>query len=89
VTRHLARARAQSGQAVTEAILLLVLLFGFTYMIATQFRNQEFVRQMVSGPWQNLAGVLQNGVWAPVNVGAAMHPNAHSRHITIEGDRPQ
>jgi hypothetical protein len=76
----------QGGQMITEAVLILVLLMGITLMVANYFKSEEVLRQMITGPWQNLAGMLQNGVWAPPQTGALVHPNAHGRHIVIEGE---
>ena len=78
--------RGQAGQGVTEAILILVLLMGFTFLVGNYFKNQQVFRQLITGPWQHLAGMLQNGVWAPAATGAAFHPNSHGRHIVITGE---
>jgi hypothetical protein len=79
----------QSGQAITEAILILVLLLGFTFTVANYFKGQELLKQLVTGPFASLAGVFQNGVWAPPDKGAASHPTNHSRHIGVEGEPVQ
>lgn len=76
----------QGGQQVTEAVLIMVLFMAFTLMVAQFFREKEVLKQLVSGPWVNLAGMLQNGVWQPINKGAISHPNSHSRHISIQGE---
>lgn len=80
------RLRNQGGQMITEAVLIIVLLMGFTFMIANYFKNEEVMRQLITGPWQHLAGMLQNGVWAPPAAGAAIHPNGHVRHMVITGE---
>lgn len=76
----------QSGQMIVEAVLIIVMLMAFTMMVANYFKKNELLKQLISGPWQNLAGMLQNGVWAPPAVGAVIHPNAHTRHIVITGE---
>lgn len=78
--------RSQGGQMITEAILILVLLVSITFMVANFFKNQEVMKKLISGPWANLAGMIQNGVWAPVGPGSAVHPNSHNRHIAIQGE---
>jgi hypothetical protein len=78
--------RSQGGQMITEAILLLVALMAVTFAVANYFKNEEVLRQIITGPWQNIAGMLQNGVWAPPAVGALAHPNGHGRHIVITGE---
>lgn len=78
--------RSQSGQAITEAVLILVVLFGFTLLVSNYFRNEEVLKKLITGPFSNLAGMLQNGVWAPRDKGANQHPTAHYRHIVITGE---
>jgi hypothetical protein len=79
----------QRGQLIMEAVLIIVVLFGITFLVGRYFRSEEVLRQLVTGPWQNLAGMLQNGVWAPAGEGGRVHPNAHGRHLVIEGERVQ
>lgn len=74
------------GQQVTEAILIMVVLLAFTGMVGAYFRKNEVLRQLITAPWVNLAGMLQNGVWLPADRGTASHPSGHSRHITIQGE---
>ena len=81
--------RNQAGQQVVEAVLIMVLFMGFTLSVASFFRNSEVLKQLISGPWVNLAGMLQNGVWQPAQRGALSHPNGHSRHISIQGESPR
>ncbi len=78
--------RGQSGQQVTEAVLIMVVFIAMTLAVAQFFRGKEVLKQLISGPWVNLAGMLQNGVWQPIQRGAVSHPNGHSRHISIQGE---
>ncbi|HMN68264.1 MAG TPA: hypothetical protein PKC28_06960 [Bdellovibrionales bacterium] len=78
--------RAQGGQMITEAILIMVMTLGFTMLVANFFKSEEMFRKLLTGPWASLSGMLQNGVWAPAGTGAAAHPNSHGRHIAIEGE---
>jgi len=76
----------QRGQAIIESVLIITILFGFTFMAAQYFKNEDFLRRLITGPFVNLSGLLQNGIWAPPAVGAASHPSKHYRHIVITGD---
>ena len=80
------RIASQRGQMMTEAVLILVVLMASTFLVARFFRDKEVLKQLISGPWVSLAGVLQNGVWLPRDKGTVSHPNGHTRHITIQGD---
>lgn len=79
-------ANNQKGQLIVEAVLIIVMLMGITFTVASYFRNNEVIRQLISGPWANLSGMLQNGIWSPAPKGAIAHPNGDARHITIEGE---
>ncbi|MCC7404017.1 MAG: hypothetical protein IT288_06410 [Bdellovibrionales bacterium] len=75
----------QTGQMVVEMLLLLTVLFGVTLAISSYFRKEEIFVQLISGPWQNLSGMIQNGVWAPPAASMHNHPNHHSRHVSLKG----
>ncbi len=81
------RTLGQGGQMITEAVLILVILMMVTFSVAAYFKNNEVVKTLVSGPWQNLAGMLQNGVWGPPNKTSIVHPNSDGRHITKDGEK--
>lgn len=81
--------RNQKGQLIIEAILIIVALFAVTFLVGTYFRDHDFVKKLIQGPWKNLAGLIQNGVWQPLEQSAASHPNGHGRHIVITGEPAQ
>lgn len=76
------------GQMAVEMVLILSMLFIFVTIVSTQFRSQELVKNIVSGPWKVLSGMLQNGVWATPEDSMIQHPNAYNRHLTYEGEKP-
>jgi len=76
----------QGGQLILEAVLIIVMLTAITGITIQYFKKNELLKSMISGPWQNLAGMLQNGVWAPPATGAAIHPNSHNRGVVITGE---
>ena len=81
IKRHL----NQSGQMLVEMLLLMTVLFGLTFAISAYFKNDEVFSKLISGPWQNLSGMIQNGVWAPPATAMKNHPNHHSRHVSVKG----
>lgn len=84
--RALPNLKSQRGQGITEAILIIVMLVGFTFATANYFKDQEVLKQIITGPWKTLSGMLQNGVWATPEAGAISHPNGHHRHVVIDGE---
>ena len=77
------------GQAVTESILIIVLLMGFTMIVANYIKKEEVFKRLITGPFVFLAGMMQNGVWQSASIGAASHPANHNRHVVITGDKVQ
>lgn len=86
MSRHL---RSQRGQGITEAILILVMMMGFTLFVARYLKNEEVFKKLVQAPFQHLSGMLQNGIWAPPKVSSINHPNSHDRHLTVQGESPR
>ncbi len=78
--------QGQSGQAVTEAILIIITFLGVTFAVTNYFREQEVLRSLISTPWQSLAGMIQNGSWGAPSRTNILHPNSHDRHISIRGE---
>lgn len=76
----------QRGQAVIEAVLIMVLLVGLATAVGSGLRNMDFFVNLVERPWQNLSGLIQNGVWEPPQASMSVHPNANNRHISLLGD---
>jgi hypothetical protein len=79
--------KSESGQFITEAVLILVTLMAISALVANHFKQNEVFKKLIKGPWVQLSGVLQNGVWASPEDGGVSHPNATIRHIVIQGDK--
>lgn len=79
----------QGGQMIIEAVLIMTMLMGFAYIVTSSFRSNETVAKLVSGPWTSLAGVIQNGTWAPAEQNMKSHPSDMDRRISLEGDVPR
>lgn len=73
------RLRNEKGQMIIEMVLMMTVLLGAATFISSQFRETNFIAQLVSGPWKNLAGMIQNGVWAPPSEGMTKHPTYSNR----------
>ena len=81
--------KEQSGQMIVESVLIMTMLVGFAYLITSSLRGNEVVSRLVSGPWTNLAGIIQNGAWAPPQASMARHPSDFNNKISLKGDPPQ
>jgi hypothetical protein len=78
--------RSQSGQLIVEAVLIIAVFLSITMMTVKMFKDNEVVKNLIHGPWQSMAGILQNGVWGPPSRTNASHPTGHFRHIIVEGE---
>lgn len=74
------------GQMVIETILLSIVLLGITLFLVQFFKREELIKKIISGPWDHLSGMIQNGVWASHADSMNFHPNSHYRHISLKGD---
>lgn len=78
----------QSGQMTVEAVLIVTLLLSITMAVSQKLQNEGYLAKLVNGPWTYLAGMMENGIWAPPEAGRGSHPNHILRHGSPEGDRP-
>lgn len=76
--------KSNSGQMTVEMILIMVILVSLTLFVSNKFKEDELLAAVVSKPWLVLAGMLQNGVWQPVEQSNAMHPNNFVRHASLK-----
>ena len=72
------------GQTMVEGILLLVVFITIALTVSNQFKDNQFLAQIVSGPWDRLDGMIQNGVWQEAEAGRANHPNLNKRHVSSD-----
>jgi hypothetical protein len=78
----------QRGQFVVEGILLMIVFMGIVAMLASFFKSNEVLKNLVKAPWTNLAGMLQNSEWMPPDKGQVFHPGRAPRHVSIDGVKP-
>jgi len=81
--------RNQKGQAITEAVLMMVVFLAGTFLVANAFKENELIAGLVKKPWQSIAGMLQNGVWEDPSAGGSKHPSTYMRHVSLQGDKPR
>lgn len=78
----------QKGQAITEAVLIMVVFLGVTFLVANYFKDEEIVAGLIKKPWQSISGMIQNGVWEEPTAGGPKHPSTYMRHVSLEGEAP-
>jgi hypothetical protein len=78
--------RNERGQMMVEAILFLTLFFVAATITADYFKDEKLIQKVVAGPWQHIAGMMENGVWEPPNDSKTKHPNLINRHGSPIGE---
>lgn len=73
---------------ILESILILTILTAITILTARYMKENELVAKMISSPWANLSGMIQNGVWKPPGQAEAYHPNQSGRAASLKGSAP-
>jgi hypothetical protein len=76
----------ESGQMTIEMILILSMLLGFSFLVANEFKQNELFAGVISKPWQSIAGLLENGQWAPPEQSRDRHPGSLKAHNTVQGE---
>jgi hypothetical protein len=72
----------KQGQFVVEAMLLMVLSIGLLYGGLKVMRDGNVLSNLISGPWEKVAGMIESGVWESADKAAAKHPNSKNRVLT-------
>jgi len=76
--------KSQSGQMILEAILLMTLFLSIAILIKREVGDKNIVGAMVAGPWNQVSGMISNGVWQPEAAGRPHHPQGNI--VSREGD---
>ena len=82
---HRIKSRKIKGQVTTEFLLMAIVLVGLSHLAFQQIKNQGMFDNLVSGPNEMIANMLENGVWQRDRQAAReRHPNHYNRHLTID-----
>ena len=68
----------QKGQGVLEMILLMIVGIAFIGALYKVLNESEFLANIVSKPWANVAGMIECGVWKPCGLNSPannLHPS--------------
>lgn len=74
----------QRGQVIIEMVLLLVLVVGLWGMFSNYAKQKKWFENLVTGPWQSTAGMIEAGVWEPPQKAIAKHPNNFNRVVSLK-----
>lgn len=86
VMKRLPTLNNQSGQAIVESVLIIVIFLTVSFAVTKFFKDNEVLKGLVTTPFGSLAGMLQNGAWGPPARTNLIHPAAHARHVSLQGE---
>ena len=69
----------KKGQAVVEAVLYLATIVFIFSLIKKTFNEEQYIESLVSGPWKQLSGMIQNGRWGTPQETMHLHPSNWER----------
>ncbi len=72
------------GQTVVEAVLLIAVFVLVATTVSRQFRDNQLLARVISGPWDSLSGMIQNGVWSPPSESDVSHPGHLERRLSTD-----
>jgi len=76
--------RNDRGQFVIEAVLLMVLSIGLLMLGLRTLRDGNIIGNLISGPWERMAGMIESGSWDPAAAAAKKHPNQVKRSLSLD-----
>lgn len=75
--------KQNKGQIAVEMVLILTVLIFTTYFIKTGWIKQyRIFTKFILAPWEQIAGMIESGVWEKRSVAQAYHPNHFKRMWT-------
>ncbi len=76
---------SQAGQMTVEMVLLLVVVLAIGLVIQRTFVHGEFANKLVSGPWDQVSGMIENGKFGKPDKTRGFHPGHGSHHLSVKG----
>lgn len=77
----------KKGQFVIEGVLLMVVTVGAFLWATNQIREGKYLAKLIGGPWEQMSGMIEAGVWKPPGEARSLHPNQIGRSSTVRPDR--
>jgi hypothetical protein len=76
----------QSGQVLVESVLLMTLLVFVSFAIVEGLEEMDFMGGVLKGPWSNMQGMIEAGVFADARQARSRHPGHLDRTISRQND---
>jgi hypothetical protein len=77
----------QKGQIAVESVLIAVIMTGLAMAAHRFIQNSNMLGNYVQNPWQQVAGMIENGIWADAQKARLNHPGKLYRHLSLQGEQ--
>lgn len=74
----------ERGQFAIEAVLLMVVMLSIFIASTNALRDGKFLAKLVGNPWEQVAGMIECGVWAPPKTACKSLPSQPDRNISLD-----
>ena len=79
----------RSGQAMMEAVLIMLCFMAISYGALTIFNTKKPVVEFISKPWKTISGMMESGSWKERGQAMEAHPNHFNKRMySMEGKPP-
>lgn len=76
--------RNNKGQFVIETVLLMIVMVGFFIAGTTKLKESKALAKMIAGPWEQVSGMIESGVWDSPDAARKKHPNQIERSLSLD-----
>lgn len=77
---------SERGQLAVEAMMIVLLLIGLSLYASREIRRRNLMGKIVSGPWQQISGMMATGNWQRTEQAMENHQHPHVNTMTRVGD---
>ncbi len=81
-------AKNNRGQMTIEAVLTMVALFSIFVVVIKGLNEGNFLKKLIRNPWNQLAGMIENGSWGTPEETREDNPFGFKRVQTPIGESP-
>ena len=74
----------KKGQFVIETVLMMIITISLFLWGMGELRESKILAKLVSGPWLQISGMIEAGVWDAPERARGSHPNTNPRSLSLD-----
>lgn len=76
--------RNNKGQFLIETVLMMIVMVGLFIAATSKLRETKALAKMIGGPWEQVSGMIESGVWDGPEAARKKHPNQINRSLSLD-----